>query len=194
MRDLMELASLEEVMEEISDLASATLEAAVDASKAILGKEYGLPIYIDDDGLESEAAFVILGMGKFGGRELNFSSDIDLIFLYSTEKGETSGIISNGGKATGRLSFHQYFIKLGAMVVKAMNDVTADGFVFRVDMDLRPDGKAGELAISVRGAEIYYESWGQTLGEIGPCLRQGQWQEILNWGDFFSEICIPIYV
>ena len=158
LRDLMGLADLVEVMAEISDLASACLQGTYETSSSILKKEYGRPLYTDEEDIEKEADFVILGMGKFGGRELNFSSDIDLIFLYRSDKGETGG--TEGEK--NRVPLHQYFIKLGKMIIKAMNEVTKDGFVFRVDMDLRPEGQSGDLACSLRSAEIYYESWGQT--------------------------------
>ena len=158
LRDLMGLADLVEVMAEISDLASACLQGSYEASSSMLKKEYGIPLYTDEVDGQKEADFVILGMGKFGGRELNFSSDIDLIFLYRSDKGETSG--TEEGK--NMVPLHQYFIKLGKMIIKAMNEVTKDGFVFRVDMDLRPEGQSGDLACSLRSAEIYYESWGQT--------------------------------
>ncbi|MBE9536772.1 MAG: bifunctional [glutamate--ammonia ligase]-adenylyl-L-tyrosine phosphorylase/[glutamate--ammonia-ligase] adenylyltransferase [Proteobacteria bacterium] len=160
-RDLSGRASTEEVMEELSDLASSCLQAAIDGSGNVLQREYGQPEYSFAEGSEEHKGFVILGMGKLGGRELNFSSDIDLIFLYGSEKGETSGI-NDGGESVKKIHLHQYFVKLGEMIVKAMNEVTEDGFVFRVDMNLRPDGQSGELVCSLRGAEIYYESWGQT--------------------------------
>lgn len=161
-RDLLGMAPLTEVMEEISDLASACLQGAFEVSSAILKKEYGNPVYIDESGNEHEAGFVILGMGKLGGRELNFSSDIDLIFLYTTERGETAGVPAEGGKVSNRVSLHQFFVSLGKMIVRAMGEVTGDGFVFRVDMNLRPEGRFGDLACSLRSAEVYYESWGQT--------------------------------
>ena len=157
-RDLIGLAPLTEVMAELSDLASAALQGACNISGKLLKKEYGSPLYTDENEEEREARFVILGMGKFGGCELNFSSDIDLIFLYTTDRGETSGTDDTNGK---KISLHEYFTKLGKMVIKAINDVTEDGFVFRVDMNLRPEGQSGDLACSVRSAEIYYESWGQ---------------------------------
>ncbi|MBE9504699.1 MAG: bifunctional [glutamate--ammonia ligase]-adenylyl-L-tyrosine phosphorylase/[glutamate--ammonia-ligase] adenylyltransferase, partial [Proteobacteria bacterium] len=189
-RDLLELAPLEEVMEEISDLASACLEAALHASKNMLNKEYGRPTYINGDSVEKEAGFVILGMGKLGGRELNFSSDIDLIFLYTTEKGETEGIEDNGGKLVNRISLHQYFVKLGGMVVKAMNDVTENGFVFRVDMNLRPDGQSGDLSISLRGAETYYEAWGRTW-ERSAMLKARPVAGDIGLGDTFLASMRP---
>lgn len=161
LRDLLCLTGLEEVMGEISDLASSTLQSACEASAKLLERDYGRPFYIDEKGEEKTAGFVVLGMGKLGGRELNFSSDIDLIFLYTTDKGETAGIEKDGA-LSGKITLHEYFVKMGKMIIKAMNEVTEDGFVFRVDMELRPEGQFGDLACSVRSAEIYYESWGQT--------------------------------
>jgi len=160
-RDLTGRASTVEVMEELSDLASCCLQAAIDGSENIMQREFGQPEYNFQEDSGEYKGFVILGMGKLGGRELNFSSDIDLIFLYGSDKGETSGI-NNAGESVKKTRLHQYFVKLGEMIVKAMNEVTEDGFVFRVDMNLRPDGQSGELVCSLRGAEIYYESWGQT--------------------------------
>jgi glutamate-ammonia-ligase adenylyltransferase len=96
-------------------------------------------------------------MGKFGGRELNFSSDIDLIYLYETERGMTEG-----GRAGEPVTLHEYFVRLCEIVTRILSEVTEDGFVFRVDLRLRPDGTKGDLANSLRSAEVYYESWGQT--------------------------------
>lgn len=161
-RDLTGKVNMPEVAAEISDLAAASLQGAYEVILRILKADYGTPLYKDSEGIGKEADFVVLGMGKLGGRELNFSSDIDLIFLYTTEKGETTGIVDESGNPGGQISNHEFFTKMGKMIVKALSEVTEDGFVFRVDMDLRPEGKSGDLACSVRSAEIYYESWGQT--------------------------------
>ena len=104
----------------------------------------------------------VLGMGKFGGRELNFSSDIDIIFFYETDEGETTGIDDERGGRKGVISLHAFFNKLAEMITKAMNQITEDGFVFRVDVGLRPEGKSGDMAVSLRSAEVYYEYWGQS--------------------------------
>jgi glutamate-ammonia-ligase adenylyltransferase len=101
-------------------------------------------------------------MGKLGGRELNVSSDIDLIYFYSSDQGETAGVPDDRGGVKGKISLHTFFAKLAEMVSRAISQVTGDGFVFRVDMGLRPDGKGGDLASSMRSAEVYYESWGQS--------------------------------
>ena len=156
-RDLCGLASLEEVMAELSDLAAAALQRAYDICRRPLQAEYGQPREQTEAGETLEAVMTILGMGKFGGRELNFSSDIDLIYCYSSTHGETSG-----GRRGERISLHRYFVKLAEMITRALHQVTEDGFVFRVDTRLRPEGNSGDLVVSLDGAEIYYESWGQS--------------------------------
>ena len=108
------------------------------------------------------AEMTVIGMGKLGGNELNFSSDIDIIYFYESDKGETSGISDGSGDMKGVVSLHAFFNKLGEMISKALSLVTEDGFVFRVDVGLRPEGKSGDMAVSLRSAEIYYESWGQS--------------------------------
>ncbi|GFO59146.1 glutamate-ammonia-ligase adenylyltransferase [Geomonas silvestris] len=160
-RDLNGLATLEEVTAELAALAAATLQLAYETAHRELVKEHGLPME-RGPGDPVEAEFTIFGMGKLGGRELNFSSDIDLIYFYSSDNGETTGVADGRGGMKGVISLHAFFVKLAEMVSRAISQVTADGFVFRVDMGLRPDGKGGDLACSMRSAEVYYESWGQS--------------------------------
>jgi len=160
-RDLNGLASLEEVTGELSALAAASLQVAYEVARRRLVAEHGVPLMQTPQG-EREADLTVIGMGKFGGRELNFSSDIDIIYFYSSDQGETAGIPHGQGGVTGKLSLHAFFVKLGEMISKAVSQVTEDGFVFRVDMGLRPEGKSGDMACSLRSAEMYYESWGQS--------------------------------
>jgi glutamate-ammonia-ligase adenylyltransferase len=160
-RDLNGLASLEEVTAELSALAAASLQVACEVARRSLVAEHGVPLMETPNGLR-EADLTIIGMGKFGGRELNFSSDIDIIYFYSADKGGTSGIPDGQGGFTGKISLHTFFVRLAEMITRAISQVTADGFVFRVDLGLRPEGKSGDMAISLRSAEIYYESWGQS--------------------------------
>jgi glutamate-ammonia-ligase adenylyltransferase len=101
-----------------------------------------------ENGEASEAAFVVLGMGKLGGRELNFSSDIDLIFVYSDE-GETTGGTSEA------IHNAEYFHRLGEQIIKALADKTADGQVFRVDLRLRLYGRMAALATSLSDCLVY---------------------------------------
>ncbi len=148
-RDLAGWAGLEETLRDLSGLADACLDGALGQLQAWLTERHGTPRAADS---QAPAAFVVLGMGKLGGGELNFSSDIDLIFAYS-EDGET-----DGARPT---SNHEYFLRLGQQLVQALNEPTADGFVFRVDMRLRPNGSSGPLAISFDAMEQYYQTHGR---------------------------------
>jgi len=156
-RDLCGLASLIEVMEELSALATVSLQRAYELCCLQLQEEYGQPLQENQGGKVQIATMTILGMGKLGGHELNFSSDIDLIYCYSSTSGETTG-----GSRKEKISLHRYFVKLAELITRALRQVTEDGFVFRVDTGLRPDGNNGDLAVSINGAEAYYESWGQS--------------------------------
>jgi [glutamine synthetase] adenylyltransferase / [glutamine synthetase]-adenylyl-L-tyrosine phosphorylase len=161
-RDLNGLAPLEEVMVELSDLASSTLQVAYEVCRRCLIRDHGVPLAAGDGADPCEAEMTVIGMGKLGGRELNFSSDIDIIYFYESDRGETAGVESGSGGRKGVVSLHAFFNKLGEMISKALSQVTEDGFVFRVDVGLRPEGKSGDMAVSLRSAEIYYESWGQS--------------------------------
>lgn len=162
-RDLCGLAELEEVTFELSALAAATLQRAFEVCTIQLQAEYGAPLLDVEEGApEEHAEYTILGMGKFGGYELNFSSDIDLIYFYSSDHGQTAGIADPIRGQRNRISIHQYFIKLSEMITRAIGQATEDGFVFRVDLRLRPEGNSGEMANSLAAGEIYYESWGQS--------------------------------
>ncbi len=161
-RDLTGLADLAATTAELSDLASATLQRSYQICDELLRARFGAPLLgPDSDQPGAEADFTVLAMGKFGGCELNFSSDIDLIYCYSCDQGETAGIV-DGNTVRNRIHLHQYFVKLGEKINQAMHQVTADGFVFRVDLRLRPEGRSGEIASSLRATESYYEHWGQS--------------------------------
>ena len=160
-RDLNGLAPLEEVTYELSNLATAALQVACNVCRRCLIREYGSPLMKTENG-SREAEFTVIGMGKLGGSELNFSSDIDIIYFYESDKGETAGVENGNASRRGVVSLHTFFNKLGELISKALSQVTEDGFVFRVDVGLRPEGKSGDMAVSLRSAEIYYESWGQS--------------------------------
>lgn len=149
LRELLQLATLDETLAALSDLADASLQTALDWAQTRLRERYGEPIG-EDSGEVSR--LIVLGMGKLGGRELNFSSDIDLIYLY-TEPGETNG--------ASRISNEEYFARLCQDLSRLLSTVTPDGFVFRIDTLLRPFGSVGAIALSVDAAERYYEQHGR---------------------------------
>ena len=151
-RDLTPGVEVEETVRELTALAEASLESAYRFSRIEVEKLYGtLPL----PGANEPNRFVILGMGKLGGGELNFSSDIDVIFLYESDEGETCGGIK------GKKSPREFFAEVGTRIIQAMGQVTEEGFVFRIDLRLRPLGANGPLVQSVDSAMLYYESWGQ---------------------------------
>ena len=151
-RDLLAFVTMEQTVRELSALADASLQAAYQFCRAEVEKDFG-PLLLPDQ--KSKNRFVVLGMGKLGGAELNFSSDIDVIFLYEDDEGESAG--GPGGKKAAR----DFFTILGKKIIYAMGEVTEDGFVFRMDLRLRPLGAHGPLVQSVSSAMLYYESWGQ---------------------------------
>ncbi len=160
LRDLLAKADLQETVTELSDLAEVCLQTAFERTNRKLLKRYGTPVVENPGGISEPAGFAVIAMGKLGGRELNFSSDVDLMYVYTAD-GETEGIRSPDGTVSNRITNHQYFIKLAEKISAAIGEKTEDGFVFRVDLRLRPEGQRGPLAQSLSGYEIYYESWGQ---------------------------------
>jgi glutamate-ammonia-ligase adenylyltransferase len=148
-RDLGGLCDLTEVMHAMTALAELTVGRAHRFTMDSLVAQFGQPIGTDT-GTPQE--LLIIGMGKLGGGELNVSSDIDLIFTYP-EDGETNGART--------LSNHEFFSRLGRRLIALINDLTADGFVFRVDMRLRPYGDSGPLAMSFAALEEYLVAQGR---------------------------------
>ena len=161
LRDLLGKADFRETVEDLSDLAEVCLQKAYEWADAGLRSRYGKPLIEGPDGTRFPAVFAVIAMGKLGGRELNFSSDVDLMYVYSAD-GETEGTSLTSGQTVNKITNHQYFIKLSEKLSAAIGEKTEDGFVFRVDLRLRPEGRRGPLAQSLGGYEIYYESWGQT--------------------------------
>ncbi|MFT3692885.1 MAG: bifunctional [glutamate--ammonia ligase]-adenylyl-L-tyrosine phosphorylase/[glutamate--ammonia-ligase] adenylyltransferase [Kofleriaceae bacterium] len=147
----LELGLETEVGRELSRLAEACFDAAITHVDRELRARYGAPIYTDDDGIQRDATLTVIGMGKLGGEELNFNSDVDVIYVYSSDHGEA-----------GSISLHEYFAKLCSQVTAAISEVTEDDFVFRVDLRLRPEGAKGAIANSLAQIERYYETFGRS--------------------------------
>ena len=148
-RELLGESEVEESFIHLTKLADALICGARDWLYAKQCGELGTPV----DGNGDPQPLLILGMGKLGGGELNFSSDIDLIFTFP-ENGYTVG-------GRRELANQQFFIKLGQRLINALHQPTQDGQVFRVDMRLRPFGEAGPLAISFAAMEDYYQHHGR---------------------------------
>lgn len=155
-RDLNGLADLFEVMQTITNLAEITLNTAVYHHQAWLEASYGKPCDIKG----APQSFIVIGMGKLGGGELNVSSDIDLIFAYESE-GETTQGQNKQSQDKQSISNQDFFTKLAKKLISALDEVTEDGFVFRVDMRLRPFGSEGVLVSNLDALEDYYQNSGR---------------------------------
>ncbi|MBI4410939.1 MAG: hypothetical protein HY541_00445 [Deltaproteobacteria bacterium] len=138
-------AADEDILSELSALAEGILKAVDRRIYAEAEAKYGKPLLNSGE----PCRYTILGLGKLGGRELNFSSDIDLIAITESDEGKA-----------GALSLHEFFVRHVQNLTGALQSETGDGFLYRVDWDLRPEGKAGTLVNSMAAMESYYESFG----------------------------------
>ena len=159
-RDLARLSHIAEIVRELSDVADVCLGAVYDLCRDQLTARYGSPWHQDADGRWQRTGFCILGLGKLGGQELNYSSDVDLIFVYS-EEGGVFKEPPTSAKTPG-LSNHQYFTRLAEAFVAEVGRLTPLGMLYRVDLRLRPEGDSGPLVRSLPSCENYYAQWGQT--------------------------------
>ncbi|MEX0613804.1 MAG: bifunctional [glutamate--ammonia ligase]-adenylyl-L-tyrosine phosphorylase/[glutamate--ammonia-ligase] adenylyltransferase [Pirellulales bacterium] len=147
--DIVRNQPVETVIRQISYLADAIVEAAIDFAQRYLHEQYGCPLRSDG----ARSRFVVLGLGKLGGVELNYSSDIDLIFLYD-EEGQTD--------ARRNVSNQEYFERLSKEVIRLLSEPTELGSAYRVDLRLRPEGSRGSLALSFDSTLAYYDVKGRT--------------------------------
>jgi [glutamine synthetase] adenylyltransferase / [glutamine synthetase]-adenylyl-L-tyrosine phosphorylase len=162
---------------ELSGLADGVVDQAVRVAETILQAQFGVPEAGPD--ADRPPSFVVLGMGKLGGEELNFSSDIDLVYLYASDDGRA-----------GTLTLHEYYARLSQLVTQAIGDTTEDGIVFRVDLRLRPEGRSGAICNSLPAAERYYETFGRTW-ERQALLRARPIAGNLALGEEFLSIVAP---
>ena len=152
LKDVLRLSTLGETTLELSTLADVILADAYLFCDRELEKRYGRPQYRDAQGRIGRAGFSIVSLGKLGGNELNYNSDIDLLFLYSHD-GETAG----GNERESLITNKEYFVHLAHAITRTITQATTQGEVFRVNLRLRPEGEQGDLAISLNSAREYYE-------------------------------------
>lgn len=152
LKDVLGISTLAETTLELSELADVLVTNALAYCDQELRKRYGEPQYRDAQGRIARSEFAVISLGKLGGNELNYSSDIDLLFLYS-HNGETSG----GSEPDSVISNKEYFVRLAGAVTRSITQSTPYGPVFRVDLRLRPEGDMGDMTISLKSALEYYE-------------------------------------
>jgi glutamate-ammonia-ligase adenylyltransferase len=175
LRDFLGKSDLTQTTGALSLLADVLLEEAYRLTMAENLNRYGMPQYHDDSGWLCEAAFAVLALGKLGGGELNYSSDIDLVYVYSRE-GQTAGSGNETDRVTtdSVISNREFFSKVGEGITRRIGGISAEGQVFRVDLGLRPGGADGELVSSQRAVLSYYRTWARTwekqaLMKVRPC-------------------------
>jgi len=161
-RDLLRLADVQETTGSLSDLAGLLIHAVYEIVDADLRGQYGAPMHRDRRGKWVETGFAVMGMGKLGGHELNYSSDVDLIYVYESHDGETR--VPRGrvaGRAAVGISNEEYFEVLARELTKALVEPSKEGRLFRVDLRLRAEGSIGQLARSLEEYRSYYRTRGQ---------------------------------
>jgi len=151
-RELANVASLEETTGELSQVAEICIRNVFEHWNTELRQQYGSP----------NAEFAILALGKLGGGELNHSSDVDLLFLYSQE-----------GQLTAHVSYHEFFNRLAKRILETFSTGHPAGSLFRVDLRLRPEGSAGPLARSLESMENYYAGFGETWERLALIKARG---------------------
>jgi len=145
LRDVLGVATLAETTEEISALADVIIGEALREAESQMRRRFGRPQQRDPQGGTREAPFTVVSLGKLGGNELNYSSDVDLLYIYGSDEGD------------GALSLREYFIRQAQLVTEILCRSTPEGAVFRIDLRLRPQGNEGEPAIGLQPALHYYK-------------------------------------
>ena len=177
LRDLLKAADVETTTLELSNLAEAALQHCYEIGRdLIMQPKFGTPL--NEEGT-APCRFAIVGMGKLGGYELNFSSDIDLIFVYSDDARTNTGTDNS-----------EYFSRLCEFIIKAMSEITPEGYVFRVDIRLRPESSAGVIIRSMESYESYYEGWGD-LWERQALIKARSVAGDMAFGDEFIRMIQP---
>ncbi len=187
-RDLARLASLPAIVREISDVADVSLAAVWRICRQQLSERHGQPYHQNPDGRWQPTEACVLGMGKLGGQELNYSSDVDLLFVYA-EEGQVFREPPKGSPPPrSTQSSHQFFNKLAELFIAEVTRLAPEGALYRVDMRLRPEGDAGPLARSLPSYENYYAQWGQTWERMMLIKARGVAGEASLAAEFLETI------
>ena len=187
-RDLARLGDVVEITREISDLADVCLDAVWRICRPQFIGRFGQPFHQDADGNWQRTEFCVLGMGKLGGQELNYSSDVDVLFLYSDEGEVFKAPPVRETAQHPAMSNRQFFSKLAEAFIAEVSRVTADGMLFRIDLRLRPEGDAGPLCRSLPSYENYYTEWGQTWERMMLIKARGVAGDESLAGEFLEMI------
>src|SRR5262245_44799861 len=187
-RDLARLDDVMRITREISNVADVCLDAALRICRRQLEERLGQPYHQDADGTWRLTQFAVLGLGKLGGQELNYSSDVDVIFVYS-EEGQVFQKPPRGKARTGSaLTNHQFFKRVAEAVIAEVTRATPEGTLFRMDLRLRPEGETGPLVRSLVSYENFYAQWGQTWERMMLLKARGVAGDAGLAGEFLEMI------
>ena len=170
-RDILRIIDVGDTTAELSRLAESVIDGVYGICRTRLARRHGVPQTPDGRGGMREARFTVLGMGKLGGEELNYSSDIDLIYCYDGEDGHTVAAEAGSDAPLSSsplktVSNRDFFTKLARMITQALSESTDEGAFYRVDLRLRPEGGSGNIAASLNDYRNYYGSWGETFERL----------------------------
>ncbi|MCU0771202.1 MAG: bifunctional [glutamate--ammonia ligase]-adenylyl-L-tyrosine phosphorylase/[glutamate--ammonia-ligase] adenylyltransferase [Verrucomicrobia bacterium] len=161
-RDLARLARTEEITRELSDVADVCLDTVWRVCRLQLEARLGCPYQEAGSGQWQRTQSCVFGMGKLGGQELNYSSDVDVLFVYDEEGSVFREPPARKRTPRATLTSHEFFNRLGEAFITEVSRTTEQGFLYRIDLRLRPEGSSGPLTRSLAGYENYYAQWGQT--------------------------------
>jgi glutamate-ammonia-ligase adenylyltransferase len=157
LKDITGITGIDECIAELSILSEAIIHVALDISYILMTRKFG---YIKDN------SFAVIGLGKLGAGELNYSSDIDIITVYLRERSFSYGILNPYGIRMNKISAHEYYCRLTEILINLLQSPEEDGIVYRVDLRLRPNGQKGELSLPLDSYASYYEAWGRTWERV----------------------------
>lgn len=163
-RDLLRISDVEGTLASLSILAEVLIQKAYETCKLSMNREHKTPFRRESSDRKIRAGFAVIGMGKLGGGELNFSSDVDLIYVCSSDREGQSRNRSKTGSAS--ISKAEYFRHLAQKITRALSDVTDEGYLYRADLRLRPEGRTGNITNSLGRCRQYYALRGETWERI----------------------------
>ncbi len=157
LKDITGITGIDESAAELSILSEAIIHVALDISYILMTRKFG---HMKDN------SFAVIGLGKLGAGELNYSSDIDIITVYLHERSLSYGILNPYGIRMNKISAHEYYCRLTEILTNLLQSPEEDGIAYRVDLRLRPNGQKGELSLPLDSYASYYESWGRTWERV----------------------------
>ena len=180
-RDITGESDIQASMDELTFLSEIIINAALEHAVYFNRSKFGEP---------GDSTLTLIALGKLGGEELNYSSDIDLVAVYDNDEGQTAGVTNPAGIMFNKISNHEFHCKTIELFNKLLSAHTEDGIAYRVDLRLRPQGQKGDIALPLKAYRTYYESWGRTWERMA-LIRARPVAGNINLGNAFIESIRP---